>query len=79
MIINGIRIDPATAEHICTHPGGDLQFEIEDDPRHFDEVLYRTPQGYFFTVRPLAPDEAKGWIIAHGDDIRARQLFPGDD
>jgi hypothetical protein len=77
--INGIRIDPATAEHICGHPGGDGLFEVLDNFRRFDEHLYRTPQGYFFIVRPLDPEEAEAWIIAHGDEPLARQLFPDED
>ena len=77
--INGIRIDPATTEHICTHPGGDANFEPMDNFRRFDEELYRTPQGYFFIVRPLDPEEAETWIIAHGDEALARQLFPAED
>ena len=78
VIINGIRIDPATAEHISGHPGGDANFEPMDNFRRFDEQLYRTPQGYFFIVRPLDPEEAEAWIIAHGDEPLARQLFPDD-
>jgi hypothetical protein len=66
--INGIRIDPATAEHICTHPGGDGLFDPMDNFRRFDEQLFQTPDDYFFIVRPLDPEEAEGWIIAHGDE-----------
>jgi hypothetical protein len=76
-VINGIRCDPALAEHICGHPGGDANFYPMDNFRRFDEHLYRTPQGYFF-VRPLDPEEAESWIIAHGDEPLARQLFPDD-
>ena len=47
--------------------------------RRFDEELYRTRQGYFFIVQPLDPGEAEGWIIAHGDEPLARQLFPFED
>ena len=74
--INGIRIDLATAEHVITHPGGDCNFEPMDNCRRFDEELYRTPEGYWFIVRPLDPEEAEGWIIAHGDEPLARQLSP---
>jgi hypothetical protein len=45
IVINGIRIDLATAERICDHPGGDGLFEVMDNFRRFDEHLYRTPQG----------------------------------
>jgi hypothetical protein len=76
--VNGIRIDLATAEHVSTHPGGDCNFEPEEC-RRFDEELYKTPEGYYFIVRPLAPDEAEAWIIAHGDEPLARQLFPEDE
>ena len=79
IVINDIRFDPATAEHVITHPGGDCKFEPMDNCRRFDEELYRTPEGYWFVVRPLAPDEAEGWIIAHGDEPLARQLFPEDE
>jgi hypothetical protein len=77
--INGIRIDPATAEHISGHPGGDANFYPMDNFRRFDEHLYRTPQGFFFVVRPLDPEEAEAWIIAHDDEPLARRLFPDDE
>ena len=77
--INGIRIDPATAEHISGHQGGDCNFEPMDNCRRFDEHLYRTPQGYFFIVRPLYPEEAEAWIIAHGDEALAQQVFPRNE
>jgi hypothetical protein len=77
--INGIPIDLTTAEHVSTHPGGDALFEPSENFRRFDEVLYRSPQGYFFVVRPLNPEEAETWIIAHGDEPVPRQLFPDDD
>src|SRR5215217_6608959 len=77
--INGVRIDPGTAKHISTHPGGDGNFELNDNFRRFDEELYRTPQGYFFIVRPLDPEEAEARIIAHGDELLAREIFAGDD
>jgi hypothetical protein len=57
-VINGIRCDPSAAEHICGHPGGDANFYPMDNFRRFDEHLYRTPQGYFFIMRPLDPEEA---------------------
>jgi hypothetical protein len=77
--INGIHIDLTTAEHICTHPGGDANFEPMDNFRRFDEHLYRTPQGYFFIMRPLDPEEAEAWIIAHGDEPLAKQIFPEEE
>jgi hypothetical protein len=79
VVINGIRCDPATAEHISGHPGGDANFYPSENFRRFDEHLYRTPQGYFFIMRPLDPEEAEAWIIAHGDEPLARQLFPAED
>jgi hypothetical protein len=77
--INGIRIDLTTAEHICTHPGGDANFEPSENFRRFNEELYRTPEGYWFIVRPLDPEEAEAWIIAQGDAQLARQIFPDDE
>ena len=74
--INGIAIDLATAEHVSTHPGGDLRFDPEQ-LRRFDEELYKTPEGYFFIVRPLAPDEARSWLEAH-DEALLQQMFPDD-
>ena len=47
--------------------------------RRFDEDLYRTRQRNSYMVRPLDPEEAEGWIIAHGDEPLARQLFPAED
>ena len=76
--INGIRLDPATAEHVAGHPGGDFRFAPEDY-RRFDEDLYKTPEGYFFIVRPLAPDEARAWLEAHDDEALLHQMFPADD
>jgi hypothetical protein len=77
--INGIRCDPATAEHIYTSPAGDNYF-IRDGFRRFDEVLYQTPDGYWFLVRPLAPDEAEAWLkFEVHDDVLAQQLFPDDE
>ena len=75
--INDIRFDPATAKWVCTHPGGDHTFDPEDF-RRFDEDLYQTPEGYWFIVRPLAPDEAKDWLKAHGDDVLLGQVFPDE-
>ena len=75
--INGIRIDLATAKHITTHPGGDVNFDPHEE-RRFDEELYKTPEGYFFIVRPLAPDEARAWLEAHDDEALLQQMFPDD-
>ena len=78
-VINGIRCDPATAECIYTSPAGDDCY-IGDGFRRFDEVLYRNPDGYWFLVRPLAPDEAQEWVEdPRHDSVLAKQLFPGDD
>ena len=76
--INGIRIDLTTAKRVCTHPGGDGNFSPMDNFRRFDEELFKAAEGYFFIARPLDPEEAEAWIIAHGDEVLARQLFPDD-
>jgi hypothetical protein len=77
IIINDIRFDPATAAHIARHPGGDHTFDPED-LRRFDEDLYQTPEGYWFIVRPLAPDEAKNWLEAQDDAALLRQTLPDE-
>jgi hypothetical protein len=76
--INDIRFDPATAERVCTHPGGDCDFDPEDC-RRFDEELYKTPEGYWFIPRPLAPDEARAWLEAHDDTVLLGRMFPDGD
>ncbi len=73
--INDIRFDPATAAYVAGHPGGDCDFAPEEF-RRFDEQLYTTPEGYWFVVRPLAPDETRAWMVAHGDEVLLRQTFP---
>jgi hypothetical protein len=78
IVINDIRFDPATAEHITTHPGGDCNFAPEEC-RRFDERLYKTPEGYWFVVRPLAPDEARAWMVAHDDEVLLWRTFPDED
>jgi hypothetical protein len=76
--INGIRIDPGPAERVYTSVAGDNCFTGEGF-RRFDEVLYRNPDGYWFLVRPLAPDEAREWLQDdRHDPILAQQLFPDD-
>ena len=75
--INDIAIDLATAEHVCTHPGSDYHFDPEQ-LRRFDEVLFRTPEGYWFIVRPLGPDETRSWLEAHDDEALLHQTFPVD-
>jgi hypothetical protein len=77
--INGIRIDLTAAKLISVHPGGDANFAPMENFRRFDEHLYRTPEGSFFIVRPLDPEETKAWIIEHDDEPLARQLFPDDE
>jgi hypothetical protein len=78
-VINGIRIDPTTAEHIYTSVAGDNSF-TGDGFRRFDEVLYKNADGFWFLVRPLAPDEAREWLWdGRHDQVLARRLFPGDD
>ena len=39
--INDIRFDPATAEYVAGHPGGDCDFTPEDW-RRFAEYLFKT-------------------------------------
>ena len=75
--INGIRLDPATAEYVAGHPGGDYDFDSEQ-LRPFDEHLYTTPEGSWFIGRPLAPDEAKVWLEAHNDEVLLRRTIPAD-
>jgi hypothetical protein len=51
-----------------------------DGFRRFDEELYRNADGYWFLVRPLAPDEAREWLWdGRHDQILARRLFPDDE
>jgi hypothetical protein len=77
--INGITCDPTTAEHIYTSVAGDNCF-TSDGFRRFDEVLYRNAEGFFFLVRPLAPDEAREWLWdGRHDHILAGRLFPDDE
>ena len=78
IVINGIRFDPATAEYVTGHPGGDCHFTPEGC-RRFDEHLYKTLEGYWFSLRPLAPDEAKDWMVAHDDQVLLRRTFPDED
>jgi hypothetical protein len=79
VVINGIRCDPTMATHVYTSVAGDNCF-TGDGFRRFDEELYRNPDGYWFLVRPLAPDEAQGWLEdERHDSVLARQLFPGDE
>jgi hypothetical protein len=66
-----------TAACVSVHPGGDYHFAPEDC-RRFDEHLYRTPEGYWFILRPLAPDEAREWMVAHDDEVLLRQTFPDE-
>jgi hypothetical protein len=56
--INDIHFDPATAGYVAGHPGGDGHLEPEDY-RRFDEYLYKTPEGYWFILRGLAPDAVR--------------------
>jgi hypothetical protein len=77
--INGIRCDPTTAEHIYTSVAGHDCY-VGEGFRRFDEVLYRNRDGFWFLMRPLAPDEAREWLWdGHHDEVLARQLFPDDE
>jgi hypothetical protein len=76
--INGIDCNPATAEHIYTSVAGNDCYTA--DFHRFDEVLYRNAAGYWFLVRPLAPDEAREWLWdGRHDQVLARRLFPDDE
>jgi hypothetical protein len=33
-----------------------------------DEDLYRAPEGHWFTVRALTPDDARQWLERHDDE-----------
>jgi hypothetical protein len=35
--------------------------------------------GYWVFVRPLAPDEARDSMDAHGDNVLLRETFPAED
>jgi hypothetical protein len=79
VVINGIRCDPTAATHVYTSPAGDDCF-TGDGSRRFDEELYRNPDGYWFLVRPLAPDEAREWLWdERHDSVLAQELFPDDE
>lgn len=74
--INEISCNPEQAEWIYASPAGSDCF-THDGFRRFDEVLFRGPDGFFFLVRPLAPDEAKQWLENwRHDHLLARRLFP---
>jgi len=76
-VINNIDCNPTTAARIYTSVAGGNCFP-DDGFRRFDEVLYRNPDGYWFLVRPLAPDEAQEWMeYGRHDSVLARRLFPG--
>jgi hypothetical protein len=76
--INDIRFDPATAEYVTAHPGGDCHFDPGPE-RRFDEHLFKTPEGYWFILRPLAPDGVQAWMEVHGDTVLLRRTFPDKD
>lgn len=76
--INDIHFDPATAEYVSGHPGGDYHFDPGPE-RRFDEHLYKTPEGYWFILRPLAPDEVRAWMKAHDDNVLLKRTFPDED
>lgn len=74
--INDIPCNPDQAEWIYASPAGELCF-VPDGFRRFDEVLFRGPNGFYFLVRPLAPDEAREWLEnGRHDHLLARELFP---
>ncbi len=78
-VIDEITCDPAQAERIFSSPAIGDNF-VSDAHGRFSEVLFRNADGYWFLVRPLAPDEAREWLEhPHHDHILARQLFPDSD
>ena len=79
VVINGIDCSPATVRCIYTAVAGDDCF-TGNGFRRFDEVLYQNPDGYWFLVRPLAPDEAQEWLSdGRHDEVLAQRLFPEDE
>lgn len=75
-VINDINCDPNQAEHIYISPAGH-NCHTHDGFRRFDESLYRNNDGFYFLLRPLAPDEAREWLEDdRHDSILARQIFP---
>jgi hypothetical protein len=80
IVINGIRLDSATAKRVAGHPGGGSDFSpVPDNFRRFDEHLYQTPAGAWFVVRPLDPSEARAWLEAHDDTVLLHETFPAAD
>jgi len=78
-VINTIDCNPATATRIYASVAGHDCF-TGDGFRRFDEVLYRNDDGYWFLVRPLAPDEAQEWMEdGRHDSVLARRLFPEEE
>lgn len=75
--LNGFHCDPCTAEEVATHPGGDDRLSHEF--RSLDESLYLAPEGHWFAVRALTPDEAFDWLQTHGDAVALRKRFPAND
>jgi hypothetical protein len=71
--LNGFRCDPATAEHVITDPGGDDRFGMY---HALEGTLYRAPEGHWFVVRALTPDEAREWLEPQGDEVMLRRRFP---
>jgi len=77
-VINGIDCNPAAATRIYVSVAGDNCF-TGDGFRRIDEVLYWNDDGFWFLVRPLAPDEAREWLWdGRHDQVLARRLFPND-
>lgn len=68
--INGVLCDTTTAEIVFGRPGG-----CGNPWTRFDEMLYRSPDGWFFIVRPFDPDEAKEWM-GREDKALVEQYFP---
>ena len=78
-VINGIRCDPMTAERVLDAAGraGNMS-RWNREPHRFDEALFRNPEGYWFVVRPLDPEEAREWVGSVEGEAVAEEYFPAD-
>lgn len=72
-ILNGFVCDPATAEHVITDSGGDDRMGMF---HALEGTLYQAPEGHWFVVRALTPDEAREWLECQGDKVLLRHRLP---
>jgi hypothetical protein len=78
-VINGIRCDPTTAERVLEAPGRASNMSGWDrEPHRFDEALFHNPDGYWFVVRPLDPEEAREWVGSVEGAAVAEQFFTAE-